>query len=392
MGRLRIKHYFFLSVFVIVLVNHIKGINLVTNATQTNEVKMPFSPEMEQSLCKDLSLTLAKFPKVRLGHLPTPLEPMDRLSEILGGPRLWVKRDDCTGLSSGGNKTRKLEFLMADAQSKGADTIITQGATQSNHARQTTAAAAKLGMECHILLEDRTGSNDHSYILNGNVLLDRLHGASVSKRSGGTDMNAEMQDFAESLIEKGKNPYIIPGGGSNAIGALGYVNCARELTEQASEIGLKVDALVHATGSAGTQAGLVAGLAAIQSDIHLLGIGVRAPKDKQEQMVFDLAQKTADHLDTGIKIERDKVRAICDYVGAGYGLPTDGMIKAVKLLAQSEGLLFDPVYSGKGLDGLIDQIKKGYFAGMDNVVFLHTGGSAALFGYPETFELPGYAN
>ena len=392
MGRLRIKHYFFLSVFVIVLVNHIKGINLVTNATQTNEVEMPFSSEMEQSLCKDLSLTLAKFPKVRLGHLPTPLEPMDRLSEILGGPRLWVKRDDCTGLSSGGNKTRKLEFLMADAQSKGADTIITQGATQSNHARQTTAAAAKLGMECHILLEDRTGSNDHSYILNGNVLLDRLHGASVSKRSGGTDMNAEMQDFAESLIEKGKNPYIIPGGGSNAIGALGYVNCARELTEQASEIGLKVDALVHATGSAGTQAGLVAGLAAIQSDIHLLGIGVRAPKDKQEQMVFDLAQKTADYLDTGIKIERDKVRAICDYVGAGYGLPTDGMIKAVKLLAQSEGLLFDPVYSGKGLDGLIDQIKKGYFAGMDNVVFLHTGGSAALFGYPETFELPGYAN
>jgi L-cysteate sulfo-lyase len=392
MGRPRIKHYFFLLVFVMVLVNHIKGINLVTSATQINELEMSLSPEMEQSLCKDLSLTLAKFPKVRLGHLPTPLEPMDRLSEILGGPRLWVKRDDCTGLSSGGNKTRKLEFLMADAQSKGADTIITQGATQSNHARQTTAAAAKLGMECHILLEDRTGSNDNNYILNGNVLLDRLHGASVSKRSGGTDMNLEMQDFADALIEKGKKPYIIPGGGSNPIGALGYVNCARELTEQASEIGLKIDALVHATGSAGTQAGLVTGLAAIQSSIHLLGIGVRAPKDKQEQMVFDLAQKTADYLDTGIEIERDKVRAICDYVGAGYGLPTDGMIKAVKLLAQSEGLLFDPVYSGKGLDGLIDQIKKGYFAGMDNVVFLHTGGSAALFGYPETFELPGYAN
>ena len=225
MGRPRIKHYFFLLVFVMVLVNHIKGINLVTSATQINELEMSLSPEMEQSLCKDLSLTLAKFPKVRLGHLPTPLEPMDRLSEILGGPRLWVKRDDCTGLSSGGNKTRKLEFLMADAQSKGADTIITQGATQSNHARQTTAAAAKLGMECHILLEDRTGSNDNNYILNGNVLLDRLHGASVSKRSGGTDMNLEMQDFADALIEKGKKPYIIPGGGSNPIGALGYVNC-----------------------------------------------------------------------------------------------------------------------------------------------------------------------
>lgn len=392
MGRPTIKHYFYHLVFAIVLVNHIEGINLVTSATQINELEMSLSPEMEQSLCKDLSLTLAKFPKVRLGHLPTPLEPMDRLSEKLGGPRLWVKRDDCTGLSSGGNKTRKLEFLMADALSKGADTIITQGATQSNHARQTTAAAAKLGMGCHILLEDRTGSNDNNYILNGNVLLDRLHGASVSKRSGGSDMNLEMQDFADALIEKGKKPYIIPGGGSNPIGALGYVNCARELTEQASEIGLKIDALVHATGSAGTQAGLVAGLAAIQSDIHLLGIGVRAPKDKQEQMVFELAQKTADYLGTGIKIEREKVRAICDYVGAGYGLPTDGMIKAVKLLARSEGLLFDPVYSGKGLDGLIDQINRGYFTGMDNVVFLHTGGSAALFGYPETFELPGYAN
>ncbi|WP_456243346.1 D-cysteate sulfo-lyase [Sulfitobacter sediminilitoris] len=344
------------------------------------------------SLCKELSVALSRFPKVRLGHLPTPLEPMDRLSEMLGGPRLWVKRDDCTGLSSGGNKTRKLEYLMADAQEHGADTIITQGATQSNHARQTTAAAAKLGMGCHILLEDRTGSNDPDYILNGNVLLDRLHGASVSKRAGGTDMNAEMEKLAEHLIEDGKRPYIIPGGGSNPIGALGYVNCARELAEQAMGMGLNIDALVHATGSSGTQAGLVAGLAAIQSDMHLLGIGVRAPQEKQEQMVFDLAQRTADYLGTGLKIDRSEVRANCDYVGPGYGLPTPGMIEAVKLLAQTEGLLFDPVYSGKGLDGLIDQIRKGYFDGMDNVVFLHTGGSAALFGYPETFDLPGYTD
>ncbi|WP_299779099.1 D-cysteine desulfhydrase [uncultured Roseobacter sp.] len=333
---------------------------------------------------------MARFPKVRLGHFPTPLEPMDRLSEKLGGPRLWVKRDDCTGLSSGGNKTRKLEYLMADAQKHGADTIITQGATQSNHARQTTAAAAKLGMECHILLEDRTGSNDPSYILNGNVLLDQLHGATISKRGGGTDMNAEMQALAETLLAEGRTPYVIPGGGSNAIGALGYVNCARELAEQAAGTGLRIDALVHATGSSGTQAGLVTGLAAIQSDIHLLGIGVRAPQEKQEQMVFDLAQKTADHLGTGQIIQRSAVRANCDYVGPGYGLPTDGMIGALKLLAQTEGLLFDPVYSGKGLDGLIDQVQKGYFDGMDNVVFLHTGGSAALFGYPDTFGLPGY--
>ena len=348
------------------------------------------SQEITLSLCKELSIALAKHPKVRLGHFPTPLEPMDRLSEHLGGPRLWVKRDDCTGLSTGGNKTRKLEYLMADALENGADTIITQGATQSNHARQTTAAAAKLGMGCHILLEDRTGSNDPNYILNGNVLLDRLHGASVSKRGGGADMNAEMEALIEDLLTQGKKPYIIPGGGSNAIGALGYVNCARELAEQAANMGLHVDALVHATGSSGTQAGLVAGLAAIQSDVHLLGIGVRAPQEKQEQMVFDLAQRTADHMGTGITIDRRQVRANCNYVGPGYGLPTDGMIKAVKLLAQTEGLLFDPVYSGKGLDGLIDQIRQGYFDGMDNVVFLHTGGSAALFGYADTFELPGY--
>nr|WP_254694279.1 D-cysteine desulfhydrase [Sulfitobacter sp. SK012] len=335
---------------------------------------------------------MAKFPKVRLGHFPTPLEPMDRLSELLGGPRLWVKRDDCTGLSSGGNKTRKLEYLMADAQQKGADTIITQGATQSNHTRQTTAAAAKLGMECHILLEDRTGSNDPNYIMNGNVLLDRLHGASVSKRGSGTDMNAEMETLAAKMTNDGKTPYIIPGGGSNAIGALGYVNCARELSEQAAGVGLKIDALVHATGSSGTQAGLVTGFAAIHSDIHLLGIGTRAPQEKQEQMVFDLAKKTAEHLGTGLTIQRDAVRANCDYVGPGYGLPTDGMIEAVKLLAQTEGLLFDPVYSGKGLDGLIAQIKAGYFEGMDNVVFLHTGGSAALFGYSETFNLQGYTD
>ena len=364
----------------------------MADTDQLQEVSRPEKSDMTASHCKELSIILAQFPRVSLGHFPTPLEPMDRLSDMLGGPRLWVKRDDCTGLSTGGNKTRKLEYLMADDVQKGAATIITLGATQSNHARQTAAAAAKLGLACHILLEDRTGSNDPNYILNGNVLLDRLHGASVSKRGGGTDMAQEMETLALELSGLGKTPYIIPGGGSNPIGALGYVNAARELADQAVSIGLNVDALVHATGSSGTQAGLVAGLAAIQSDIHLLGIGVRAPQEKQETMVFDLAVKTADHLGTGVKIARDSVRANCDYVGEGYGLPTEGMIAATKLLAQTEGLLFDPVYSGKGLDGLIDLIKRGYFDGMENVVFLHTGGSAALFGYSETFDLPGYTS
>jgi L-cysteate sulfo-lyase len=339
-----------------------------------------------------LRRALEKFPRVRLGHLPTPLEPMDRLSEELGGPRIWIKRDDCTGLSSGGNKTRKLEFLMAEAQKLGADTVITQGATQSNHARQTAAAAAKLGMHCEVLLEDRTGSGDPQYNFNGNVLLDQLHGATLSKRPGGSDMNQEMAILADSLKKEGRKPYIIPGGGSNPVGALGYVNCAAELTEQAALADLKIDALVHATGSTGTQAGLVAGLSALYSDIYLLGIGVRAPQAQQEAMVHELACKTMDYLGMGIEVARERVHANCDYVGPGYGLPTQGMKDALLMLARLEGLLFDPVYSGKGLDGLIDQVRKGHFDGMHNIVFLHTGGSAALFGYPDIFDLPGYHN
>ncbi|MEF2548014.1 D-cysteine desulfhydrase [Aurantimonas sp. E1-2-R+4] len=337
--------------------------------------------------CDVLARTLQTFPRLALGHLPTPLEPMDRLSEHLGGPRIWVKRDDCTGLSTGGNKTRKLEFLMADALEKQADCVITQGATQSNHARQTAAAAAKLGLACHILLEDRTGSNDRQYNTNGNVLLDRLHGASVAMRPGGADMAAAMEALADELRAEGRRPYVIPGGGSNPVGALGYVAAAEELMRQADQIGFAIDAIVHATGSSGTQAGLVAGLAALESDVDLLGIGVRAPREKQEGMVYDLACRTMEHLGAGFAIERERVRANCDYVGPGYGLPTDGMREAVKLLARLEGLLFDPVYSGKGLDGLIDLVGKGRFDGARNVVFLHTGGSAALFGYPETFDL-----
>jgi len=333
---------------------------------------------------------LSRFPRLRFAHLPTPIEPLDRLSMLLGGPRIWIKRDDCTGLATGGNKARKLEFLMADAIEKGADTVITQGATQSNHARQTAAIAARLGMECHLLFEDRTGSNDPSYNYNGNVLLDQLCGATISKRPADTDMNEEMDILAEELRAKGKKPYVIPGGGSNPIGALGYVNAGLELLAQANDVGLIIDAVVHATGSAGTQAGLVTGLVGSRSGIPVLGIGVRAPRAKQEDMVFTLAQKTADHIGLGGGVQRSDVRANCDYVGPGYGLPTEGMAEAVKLLAKTEGILLDPVYSGKGMAGLIDLIRKGEFREGQNVVFLHTGGSAGLFGYPDSFDLPGY--
>ena len=301
---------------------------------------------------------LARFPRVHLAHLPTPLEPMERLSKHLGGPKLWIKRDDCTGLSTGGNKTRKLEFLMGEAVRNGADTIITQGATQSNHARQTAAAAARLGMECHILLENRTGFEANAHTLSGNVLLDMLHGASISKRSLGADMNSEMASLATDLGRKGRKPYVIPGGGSNPVGATGYANCALELVSQANEMQLRIDHIVQATGSAGTQAGLVAGLCAINANIPVYGISVRAPKANQEASVFALAQATAEFVGAPGVVKREHVVANSDYVGQGYGLPTEGMVAAVKLVAKLEGILLDPVYTGKGMAGMIDLVRK----------------------------------
>lgn len=333
---------------------------------------------------------LSRFPRLRFAHLPTPLEPLTRLSEALGGPTIWIKRDDCTGLAGGGNKTRKLEFLMADAKAKGADTIITQGATQTNHGRQTAAIAAKCGMECHILLEDRTGSEDVDYVSNGNVMLDQLFGASLSKYPGGTDMNAAMEEVAATLREEGKNPYIIPGGGSNPIGALGYANCALELLAQANDMGLKIDHLVHATGSAGTQAGLVTGLIATNSQIPLLGIGVRVPQPQQEGNVFALAERTCELLGITGAVKREDVRANCDYVGEGYGIPAASTLEAIEMFARYEGILLDPVYSGKGAAGLIDLIRKGEFKDAENIVFLHTGGAQALPGYREAFEFAPY--
>jgi L-cysteate sulfo-lyase len=329
---------------------------------------------------------LTQFPRVHITHGPTPLEFMPRLTEALGGPNLYIKRDDCTGLGSGGNKTRKLEFLMADAVKHGADTIITQGATQSNHARQTVAIAVKMGMKCEILLEDRTGSKVESYKKSGNVFLDHLYGARVRELPGGTDMSAAMTVVAEELRAHGRRPYIIPGGGSNPIGALGYVTCALEMVNQFNTQDLRVDCVVHATGSAGTQAGLVVGLEGTRSQIPVLGIGVRAAKEAQETNVYNLAVKTAELLGVPGCVGRESVMANCDYVGGGYGVPTPGMVEAVTLMARLEGILLDPVYSGKGMAGLIDLCRKGHFKKGENVVFLHTGGAVALYGYMDAFS------
>ncbi|QWA09420.1 D-cysteine desulfhydrase [Sodalis ligni] len=330
---------------------------------------------------------LARFPRLSLGQFPTPLEALPNLSRYLGGPNLYIKRDDSTGLATGGNKTRKLEFLLADALQQGADVVITQGATQSNHVRQTIAGAAKIGLKTQILLEKRVERFGEDYQRSGNVLLDNLlGGVIVDHLPAGTDMQQAMERLASTLREQGHTPYVIPGGGSNPIGALGYVACAEELLYQSSQQRLRIDRVVHATGSTGTQAGLVAGLNASNSGIPVLGISVRAPKAKQEENVYALARATWQLLGARGELPREQVSVNSDYVGEGYGLPTEGTLEALRLLAQLEGILLDPVYTGKGMAGLIDLIRKGQFGKDENVVFIHTGGSAGLFGYRQVLE------
>lgn len=330
---------------------------------------------------------LARFPRLSLGHFPTPLEPLHNLTTLLGGPQLWIKRDDSTGLATGGNKTRKLEFLLAQALAEKADIVITQGATQSNHVRQTIAGAARLGLKAHVFLEQRVSDYGEAYQRSGNVLLDKLLGGEIiAHLPNGADMQQAMEQHAAQLREHGHRPFVIPGGGSNPVGALGYVACAQELLWQSAEQRLRIDHVVHATGSSGTQAGLVAGLFASNSGIPVLGISVRAPKEKQEQNVWNLASQTLELLGVTQPLPREAVVANSDYVGDGYGLPAAGTLEALTLLAQHEGILLDPVYSAKGFAGLIDLIRQGRFQKNENLVFIHTGGAAGLFGYQQPLE------
>ncbi|MQA07876.1 MAG: D-cysteine desulfhydrase [Pseudonocardiaceae bacterium] len=329
---------------------------------------------------------LARFPRRSLGHFPTALEPMHRLTAHLRehgkAPNLWVKRDDCTGLATGGNKTRKLEFLVGDAVAHRADVLITQGATQSNHVRQTAAAAAIAGMRCEIFLESRV-ERDEEYELSGNVLLDRILGAVVTARlPAGSDMRQAMEQRAAELRREGLVPYVIPGGGSIPVGALGYVACAMELATAPA----RIDCVVHATGSAGTQGGLVAGLWGSRTDIPVLGISVRAAEQEQRSTVHELAVATLRHLGIFDALPRDVIEVDDRFVGGGYGVPTKEMRDAIELVARTEGILLDPVYSGKAMAGLLTLVGEGRFAADDNVVFVHTGGVAALFGYRSVFE------
>ena len=329
---------------------------------------------------------LARFPRVRLFPAPTPLERLDNLSRHLGGPEIWIKRDDCTVVATGGNKVRKLEWLIGEARAQGATHVVTQGAVQSNHVRQTAAVARRFGMTCIALLEHRIETNDRDYLNSGNVLLDKLFGCAIEYRPAGLDMNAEAEAKGAALRASGETVYVIPGGGSNRVGALGYVSCAQELMQQADEMRLRIDQVVTATGSAGTHAGLVVGLQGMNADVPVLGIGVRLPRPQQEANVHRLAEATADYVGVRGGIPRESVVANCDYVGAGYGIPTVGMAEAVQMLAREEGILLDPVYSGKAMAGLIDLIRQGAIGAGQTVVFLHTGGAVGLFGYTGFLE------
>ena len=328
-------------------------------------------------------MNLARFPRRRYTEGATPLEHAPRFSAAVGGPNIFIKRDDLLGLSAGGNKTRKLEFLVADALAQGADTLITCGAVQSNHCRLTLAAAVKEGMKCRLVLEERVPKS-YKPDASGNNFLFGLLGVEVIKVvPGGSDMMKEMQTVAGEVAAAGRKAYIIPGGGSNPIGATGYVSCAEEILAQAFEKGIRIDRVVCASGSAGTHAGLVTGFYGNNSNIPVVGIDVSRPKELQEKIVYELVQMTAAHVGIASGIPREAVVCSGDYVGRGYSIPTPGMVEAVKMLARSEAILLDPVYTGKAMAGLIDLARKGFFQKSENILFVHTGGSPALYAYQQ---------
>lgn len=330
-------------------------------------------------------MNLAQFPRKQYTKGFTPIEKLENLTKALGGPNIYVKRDDLLGLTSGGNKTRKLEFLMADALLKGADTILTCGAVQSNHCRLTLSAAVKEGLKCQLILEERVANSYHTDASGNNFLFNLLGVEKVNVVPGGSDMLNELNKLADEIRTEGRNPYVIPGGGSNAIGALGYVSCAQEILTQTFEMGLNIDHLVTASGSAGTHAGLLVGMIGNNANIPITGISVNRNKENQTNAVFNLAKATSEKINIHNEINKKDVVVYDDYVGAGYSIPTDAMVEAVELLAKTEGILLDPVYTGKAMSGLIDLIRQGKFQECENILFVHTGGSPALYAYTECF-------
>lgn len=335
-----------------------------------------------------LSDRLSVFPRIHLTSLPTPLEYARNLSDFLGGPRIFFKRDDLTALAFGGNKTRKLEFIMADALQRNADVVVTLAGVQSNWARQTASAARRLGMDVVLVLE---GTEPEHY--QGNLLLNYLMGCELRFIDGITQEVEDKEiagecpitgEVAEELRKKGKTPYTAPLGGATLLGNLGYVNAALELRQQVSGLGISADYLVLATGTGGTQAGLALGIELAQMKTRVMGLSISRHSRPKEEEISDLCNRTAEML--GVRnrqFRADDINVIYDYVGQGYAIATDEGIEAIKVVARTEGVILDPVYSGKAMAGVIDLVGRGVFKKDEDVVFLHTGGAAANFAYAE---------
>jgi L-cysteate sulfo-lyase len=328
---------------------------------------------------------LDPFPRVTLASLPTPLEPLPRLSAFLGGPLILVKRDDQTGLAMGGNKVRKLEFLVGHARSLGCDTLVTIGGVQSNHARQTAAAAARLGMYCELLLPRVVPRSSEEYEQSGNVLLDRLFGASIRVLPAEQNSISTLEKVAEELRGRGRKPYAIPTGGSTPHGALGYVQALLELKDQIQEGNVRVDALIVPLGSAGTVAGILAGLAVAEKAIPVVGVAIMGSARDREAVARVLTSKVLGLLGREVGAACDGLSVTDRTLGPGYGIPTDAVIEAIKRTAQLEGLLLDPVYTGKTMAALFEMVREGRFKAGEQVVFWHTGGAPALFAYRDVF-------
>ncbi len=326
-------------------------------------------------------MDLSRFPRRRYTEGVTPLEPLPNFTRALGGPEVWIKRDDLLGLSPGGNKTRKLEFLVADALAQGADTLITCGAPQSNHCRITLAAAVKEGLKCRFVIEERVPGSFREDA-SGNHFLFRLMGVeSMEVVPAGSDMAAAMARVAQALADEGRKGYIIPGGGSNALGGLGYVACAQELQQQCFERGVRFDRMVVGSGSSGTHGGLLAGFLGNRIDVPIVGIGVSRDPVDQDPLVHREAQAVCDLLGLRMQVPREAVVTYGDYWRPKYSVPNAKMVEAVQMLARTEAILLDPVYTGKVMAGLIDLARKGELRRDERVLFLHTGGAPSLFEY-----------
>ncbi len=318
---------------------------------------------------------LTAFPRERIATLPTPLHDLSNLSASLGGPRILIKRDDLTGLAFGGNKTRKLEYLLADAMSQGATHLITMGGVQSNHCRQT-AAAARLGkMKAELVL---TGGDSHTPV-QGNYLLDGLLDARCHLISSADDPVAKMDEIAADLRDQGEVPYVMPSGGSSPVGVLGYVSAILELNAQLWDQGVHATHLYHAAGSGGTQAGVVLGAALYGSEYRLTGVAVSGDADQKIDRCWELIAQTEALLEAPTGIERADIVVDDTQVGPGYGIPTGETLSAIKTLALMEGIFLDPVYTGKAFAALLADVNSGKLTAKDTVLFLHTGGTPALF-------------